>query len=275
MTGKSLNVGFFSRPGCIMQAATFSELPLMSSSNSESQLGGINTLWTAVQVARRSGTEALDARRSLLERYSGGVRRYLLGAVRDSDAAEELFQEFAVLFLRGGLTGADRGRGRFRDYVKGVLFHLIADFHNKAKRQPIALDSGVFEPAVDPDSEREQEFLISWRDDLLARAWVALQEAENASGQPFFTVLRFRADNPEASSQEMAERLSPLLGKEVTAAGIRQTLHRARDRFADQLLDEIAHAISDPTLESLEEELTELGLLEHCHPALDRRRAQA
>lgn len=258
-----------------MQAATFSELPLMSSSNSESQLGGINTLWTAVQVARRSGTEALDARRSLLERYSGGVRRYLLGAVRDSDAAEELFQEFAVLFLRGGLTGADRGRGRFRDYVKGVLFHLIADFHNKAKRQPIALDSGVFEPAVDPDSEREQEFLISWRDDLLARAWVALQEAENASGQPFFTVLRFRADNPEASSQEMAERLSPLLGKEVTAAGIRQTLHRARDRFADQLLDEIAHAISDPTLESLEEELTELGLLEHCHPALDRRRAQA
>ncbi len=244
----------------------------MSSSQSDSQLGGINTLWTAVQQAHRSGTIALEARRTLLERYSSAVRRYLLGALRDGDAAEELFQEFALLFLRGGLPGADRGRGRFRDYVKGVLFHLIADFHNKAKRRPISLEPGGIEPAVEPDREREQEFLISWRDDLLARTWVSLQE-EDGKGKAFFTFLRFRADNPEASSQEMAERLSQLLGKEVTAAGVRQTLHRARERFADLLLEEIAHAVADPTVESLEEELTELGLLEHCRPALDRLRA--
>jgi hypothetical protein len=33
--------------------------------------------------------------------------------------------------------------------------------------------------------------------------------------------------------------------------------------------------MDDPTVETLEEELIDLGLLEHCRPALDRRRGEA
>ncbi len=247
----------------------------MDQANSDSRLSRISTLWTEVHQAQIDGTLAPDARRRLLEIYGGAVRRYLLAALREEDAAEDLFQEFALLFLRGRLRGADPGRGRFRDYLKGTLFHLIADYHKKAKGRPLPLDPERIEPAVEPDSEQEQAFLTSWRDELLARAWTALQESETASGQPFFTVLRYRADHPKDSSQEMAAGLSRSLGKELTAAGVRQTLHRARDRFADMLLDEIAHAVANPTADALEEELIELGLVEHCRPALERRRARA
>jgi hypothetical protein len=73
----------------------------------------------------------------------------------------------------------------------------------------------------------------------------------------------------------MAERLSPVLGKPVTAAAVRQTLHRARERFADALLDEIAQALDDPSAEALEAELIDLSLHDHCRPALDRRAGKA
>jgi RNA polymerase sigma-70 factor (ECF subfamily) len=246
----------------------------MDQPNSDLRLSRIDTLWNEVQQAHLDGTLAAGARRGLLIRYGGAVRRYLLAATRDSEAAEDLFQEFAVIFLRGGLRGADPDRGRFRDYVKGVLFHLVASFHKKGKKRPLPLVEDPAEPVVEPDSEQEQAFLASWRDELLARAWVALKEQEAETGQLFFTVLRFRADHPDASSQQMADDLSRLLGKDLTAPGVRQTLHRARQAFAGLLLDEISHALTRPTPESLEEELIELGLLEHCRSALQRRADQ-
>jgi RNA polymerase sigma-70 factor (ECF subfamily) len=244
----------------------------MDQSDPNTRLSGIPTLWSDVHQAQLSGCLAPDARRKLLQIYGGAVWRYLLAALRNEDAAEELFQEFAVLFLRGGLRGADPGRGRFRDYLKGTLFHLIADHHNKARHHSLPLDTDRVEPAVEPDSEQDEAFLTSWRDELLARAWVALQEVDNTTGQIFYVVLRYRADHPRASSTEMADGLSLAVGKKLTAPGVRQTLHRARDRFADLLLDEIAHALAEPTVETLEEELIEIGLLEQCRPALDRRR---
>ena len=65
--------------------------------------------------------------------------------------------------------------------------------------------------------------------------------------------------------------LSAAIGKSWTAAGVRQTLHRAREKYADLLLDEVAHSLENPTVERIEQELDDLGLLEHCRPALNRR----
>ncbi len=50
-----------------------------------------------------------------------------------------------------------------------------------------------------------------------------------------------------------------------------QTLHRAREKFADMLLDEVIQSLDNPNRETLENELIELGLLEYCKPALERR----
>jgi RNA polymerase sigma-70 factor (ECF subfamily) len=247
----------------------------MNKRDENTRLSRISTLWSLIgQAHHEPGADVGAAQRRLLEQYGGAIRRYLMGSLRDADAAEELFQEFAYRFLHGDLRGADQQRGRFRDYVKGVLFHLVADYHKKRQRLPRQLPSDHPDPSVEcaPGTEQDQAFLVSWRDDLLARAWAALAESDRVNGQSFYTVLRFKADHPDLHSPEMAEQLGPALGKTLTSAGVRKTLERARDRFADLLLDEIAEALHDPTPDYLEAELIDLGLLDHCRQALERRR---
>jgi RNA polymerase sigma-70 factor (ECF subfamily) len=238
------------------------------------RLSRISTLWTLVRQAHpEAGEQREHAQRALLDRYGGAVRRYLIASLRDRDAAEELFQEFACRLLRGDLKGANSDRGRFRDFVKGVLFHLVANWHNAKRRRPQALADEP--PAPDPSStdDEDRAFLENWRAELLARAWVALSAVERQTGQPCYTVLRLRADHPTLRSPELAEKLSERLGRPVTAVSVRQSLHRARDRFADFLLDEIRHSLDEPTADRLEEELRDLGLYDYCRPALDRVRA--
>jgi RNA polymerase sigma factor (sigma-70 family) len=249
----------------------------MSLGNSDRRLSRISTLWSLVSLAQHeAGDETRAAQQKLLERYGPAIRRYLLGAVRDADAAEDLWQDFAYRFLHGDMRGIDPERGRFRDFVKGVLFHLVADYHKKRQRLPRQLPSEHPEPAVscEPDAEQEQAFVASWRDELLARTWAALAAVDEAKGQSFHVVLRFRAEHPELHSDEIAEQLSRSLGKPLTASGVRKTLERARERFADLMLDEIAQGLSNPSVENLEEELIDLNLLEYCRPALERRRAE-
>src|SRR5271170_5133899 len=106
----------------------------MEPSDLERRLSSITTLWSVVMQAHQGETdESARARRQLLERYLGAVYRYLLGALRDGDAADELFQEFALRFVRGDFKRADPERGRFRDFVKSSLFYLVVN-HQKRKR---------------------------------------------------------------------------------------------------------------------------------------------
>jgi RNA polymerase sigma-70 factor (ECF subfamily) len=240
----------------------------------DTRLSHIATLWTLVRQAHAEpGDEVAAAQRALLDRYGGAVRRYLLGSLRDRDAAEEVFQEFANRHLHGDLAGADSGRGRFRDFVKGVLFHLVANWHNQQRRRPQALAAEPAAPAPPSLADEDRAFLENWRAELLSRAWAALSACEQQTGQPCYTVLRLRADNAQLRSPELAQRLSELLGRPFSAVAVRQALHRARDRFADLLLDEIRHSLEDPTTDRLEQELIDLGLLSYCQPALDRLRS--
>jgi DNA-directed RNA polymerase specialized sigma24 family protein len=247
----------------------------MDLTDSAQRISRIDTLWSVVVQANGCDARRAEAQRQLLARYGSAVRRYLLAATRSADAADELFQEFALRFLRGDMRGATPTRGRFRNFLKGVLFHLAADFHNNKKRLPL-LSPDHPEPAAPPSiAEQDEAFLTAWRDQLLARSWDALQSADKASGKPYFMVLRFRAEHPGATSEEMAQWLGREIGKAVSAASLRQTLHRARECFADLLLNEIAQALDDPTDEMLEAELIELSLLDHCLSALRRRGATA
>jgi RNA polymerase sigma-70 factor (ECF subfamily) len=247
-------------------------------SEASRRLSSIETLWSLVRRAHdEPGERARAAQGELIARYGGAIRRYLIGALRDEEAAEELFQEFAYRFVHGDLRGADPERGRFRDFVKGVLYHLIADHHKRRQRQPRALASGYAEPAVNPPTlaDLDRDLRTNWRDDLLARTWAALGDVEREKGQPFHTVLRFRAEHPDMPSPEMANRLSVTLGKPINAAAVRQMLHRAREKFADLLLEQVAHSLDDPNPEQLGQELEDLGLIDHVRPALERRGAGA
>lgn len=238
-------------------------------------LSRIQTLWSMVQRAHGDHTAVQSAQESLLDRYGGAVRRYALAALRDEDAADEVFQEFALKFVRGDLGKADPERGRFRAFVKTVVYRLIVDYQRRGKKRQreSPMHSNVAEPpAGDEAAGDDAVFQASWRDELLARCWQKLAEHEERTGQPFHTVLRYRVDHPDLRSPELAAGLSTQLGKQINAGAVRVLLHRARDAFADLLLDEVTNSLADGSLDEAEQELIELDLLEYCRPALARRR---
>lgn len=239
----------------------------------QDRLSAIVTRWTMLKQAHSPADgQSRQAQEALLHRYGGAIRRYLLGCVRQPELADELYQEFAIKFIQGGLQGAHPEKGRFRHFLKGVLFHLLADHHQKQKKQPSGWHSALPEPADQspPVSLTDEAFQAEWRAELLAQAWTQLEAEEKAHGQPWFTFLSYRRDHPDERSEAMAAALSTNLKKSISAASLRQSLHRARERFADILLDQVLHSLADPSTEALHEELIDLKLLQYCEPALER-----
>ncbi len=235
-------------------------------------LSEISTVWTMVFKAHKSNEAlAASAREMLLERYCGAVYKYLVAAVRDPHVAGELSQEFALRFVQGSFRGADPEKGRFRDYVKTALFNLIRKHHKNQNRQPVGLDLAVAEPAAPEETtDSDEVFLQGWREELLARVWEALARIEAQTKQPYFTFLDYRTKN-KTSSEEMAKKLSHRVGKSLTAAGVRQTLHRARDKFADLLIEEVARSLETSEPDALQQELIDLRLMTYCQDAFERR----
>jgi RNA polymerase sigma-70 factor (ECF subfamily) len=239
-----------------------------------SHLSRISTPWTLVRLAHAdSAAAAATAQRLLLQRYGGAVYRYLRGALRDEDAALDLFQEFVLRFLRRDFRRADPAGGRFRDYLRAALSHLVTDYHRvrRAQPQPLPADLAQRAAPADPEADSEAAFLHSWREELVNRAWEALAEAKPT----YHAVLVFHVENPEVPSAGVAERLAARLSKPFTAAHIRVTLHRAREKFAELLLDEVAHSLGACTEAELVQELHTLQLLKLCAPALARRKGRS
>ena len=248
----------------------------METSLTEDRLSRISTIWSKVLKANRGGVEGdADALEEMIHRYHGAVYRYFLGAVRNDDTADELFQEFALRFARGGFRNANPGKGRFRDFLRTVLINLIHDYGRAKKRRMDSLSPDGPEPADSSDDlALEDSFVVSWREELLDRAWRRLAELEAHEGQPYHTVLQFRAANPEARSGEIAtamtEQLQP--ANPFTDVGIRKLLQRAREQFADGLIEEVGSSLSTTDLSRIEGELIDLDLLAYCKSALERRR---
>lgn len=236
----------------------------MERSDQDEHLSRIETSWAALLRAHDpAASGARAARDRLILRYSGAVYRYLLGALRDPDAAADLCQEFAVRFLRGDFRRAEPSRGRFRDYVRTVLVNLVNDHHRsrKAGVGPLDIDS----PApTDPSGD---DFITEWREAVIEQTWKALE----AASATYYAALRLRVENAEMPSPEMAERLSDQMGRPVTAENVRKIIQRAHNKFAELLIDQVADSLEDPTAAELEEELRLLDLLRFCRSALERR----
>ena len=237
----------------------------------KSNLSQIETSWSLVLQAHQiEGDAAAAAKREMMERYAGAVMRYLICVTQDADAAADLTQEFALRFLRGDFHRANPQRGRFRDYVKSAVLNLVADAHRRQKIRPRPLPEEGFAiaaPEQDP-AGLDRQFLECWRDELLSRAWERLVVHERTSGQPFYTVLRYRADFPKLRSHEIAIELGKTLNRPLTAVWVRQTLRRARARFVELLKDEVSRSLGESTAADRVEEMQLLGLWEYCR---DRR----
>jgi RNA polymerase sigma-70 factor (ECF subfamily) len=232
------------------------------------RLSQISTRWTLVAEAGRAdgGREALAA---LLPRYCPPVYSYLLGIVRDEELAAELCQEFALRFVRGDFRNARPERGRFRDYLRVSVQRLARDQirRRRARERLLPFDSGVFLGSPDPWADLEAGFVESWRQNLLNRAWAALEQASADAGRLDYEALRMRADDPTQNSGAIAEALARRHGREFTAAGVRQVLHRARERFTEMLRREVGESLPSDDPAEVDEELAALGLLVYCRGA--------
>jgi RNA polymerase sigma-70 factor (ECF subfamily) len=238
------------------------------------RLSQISTLWTDLLRAHVVGED--DGHRRLarmLERYQSAIYRYLTAATGDPDLGVELFQEFALRFLRGDFRRADPDHGRFRDYLRASLINLVRRY--RAGR-PGAAGSPLLDQLAAPESKLEspddQLFLAEWRKSLLDRAWRRLEVGERAGGPPHYSVLQARAKRPDCTSAELADFLTGDLrrAEPFTDAGVRKLLQRAREVLTDILVEEVAASVPTRDHERLGAELIELGFFGYCRAALSR-----
>ena len=200
------------------------------------RLSRIDTLWSVVRQANESSAESAKlAQHQLLDRYGGAIRRYLLGSLRNEDAADEVFQEFSLKLVSGAFQKADASFGRFRSFLKTTLFHLIVDYQRRGKRNAA---QALIEEAPDramPEEDRiaqeDAAWTRSWRDELLAKGWAALAKIEQSTGTPYYTVLRFRSENPDLRSQDIAAELQ-WQGREIAQLQLRPRAHPPCPRVA-------------------------------------------
>src|SRR5258707_240889 len=96
----------------------------------------------------------------------------------------------------------------------------------------------------------------------IATHWSLLLQAQaGACGDSFADVLRLKSEDPSRTSATLAEELAKRHGRPATPEGVRQTLHRARARFAELLRAEVAATVRSDDPADVEAELAELGLL--------------
>jgi RNA polymerase sigma factor (sigma-70 family) len=240
-------------------------------------LSQIMTHWSLVlQACRGPGEEVRSRQAELLERYGAAIYRYAVRALGDEDRATELCQEFALRFVRGDFRRADPTRGRFRDYVKTAVIHLLGESRRQDRRRdrvhPLIDHAATTPPDPAQMEIDEAEFLKAWRKELLNRAWHEMETRQPAASPPYYAALRLKADEPGLTGSDLAERLAASGHGPYTTAGVRQLLHRARESFSTLLMEEVARSLTNDDPDELASELADLDLLIYCREALARRR---
>ncbi len=229
-------------------------------------LNEIPTLWTVLRRAHDGAADAPAAQEFFCRRYHKAITRYLRRLV--GDAADDEAQKFFVAFLGGVFRHADPDVGSFRHYVMKALRHQAAKYW-QARQRGATAPLELVQAEVPDAAAAERELLQADRAAVIALAFAALR----ARKPDFHAALRMRTDHEDLAVLQLAAMFSRELGKEVSAAAFRQTLHRAREMFAELVVEQVAATLTDPSARAVEEELAALGLLGRCRDAVDRYHA--
>ncbi len=248
----------------------------MAGESTIKDLGDMSTHWSDVIAAHSpEAPEAIRAAQSrLLARYQRPIRRYVYSAIRDDQAVDDLYQNFAIRFVKGDFRKVDPGKGRFRDYLKTALFNLVRDYYKERKRFPGPLPEDCPEPGFDdpPSAADDAQFLYYWREGLLKRAFDALREEQSLSRRPVHALLEYFVNNPKARAADAALYFGTRSGKTISEDQIRKWRMLARQKLRELVVREVERSLDHPSLEAVEEELAELGLVEYLRETLHRRR---
>jgi RNA polymerase sigma-70 factor (ECF subfamily) len=248
---------------------------LMSSqSSSPGPEPRLSQILTDRSLFRKTVEGSPDARKELVMRYRVPVRRYLGAIFKDESDADELADEAAQNWLTKMLSGRFDGamslvvrgefRGKFRYYLRtAVRNEARACWRRRYGREQLGVDLDRFEDKA-PDPEAEDLWQDQCRRMIRAEALDALRKYQAEHGKSHaHTVLMLIVEHPAETSAQLADRLSASIGHGITPEAFRQQVQRARRRFAELLIEGVASTLYDPTPEDVEDELCELGLMQH------------
>lgn len=224
-----------------------------------SRIDAIDARWSLIRQAHAGDLDSVAARQALVLRYAGAIRKYLGKIVSQADDADELAQDAMMRLMRGDFAGADPTRGRFRDFLKTALRNMAKNYWANLKRR--RLGTADLDQIAGAD-ENDLAWQQAWQATVLDQAMAAVAHADTQSTTRHAAVLKLRTDFPDASSEELAAKLSERTGHPVRAEAARQLLRRARLRLAECLVEEIHRGLEDNTPARVLEELADLRLLE-------------
>ena len=239
------------------------------SAEQPTRIDEIATQWSLLRLAHQSSISvAGPARNVLVLRYSRAIRGYVGAMVKDVEDADELAQEVVVRLLQGSFARANPERGRFRDMLKVAVRNVVLTYWTQ-KRRRAQVDVDVAQlPGEGEETQIDQEWTAAWQRSVLDMTWAAMEDYARAHPQSVsWIILRLRADHPE---DDLAQLAAPCAtDRQIPApAALRQQLRRARLRFAELLVEEVAKSLDGPTPERVEEELIETGLMPYVHDFL-------
>ena len=73
----------------------------------------------------------------LISRHRNRVYAYILMIVKDSDLADDIFQDTFIKVINTLRSGSYKEEGKFIQWVMRIAHNLIIDFFRKAKRIPV------------------------------------------------------------------------------------------------------------------------------------------
>jgi RNA polymerase sigma-70 factor (ECF subfamily) len=220
------------------------------------------TRWTRVGLAKSDSEEGRRALADLCDIYYEPVIAFLRCRSESTDGARETAHEFfAQLLRRGGIDGAEPGRGKFRSYLLGAVKHFLS---HKWEASRAARRGGGMEPVsmeateVGEISDRRQTspdaaFDRVWALTVLSRGMTALQDELTAAGKAEFyeCIKPFLMGEAEHGDQCAAAEKA---GMNVSA--FRTAVVRVRKRLRELVKEEIAGTLDDAGM--IQEEMESL-----------------
>jgi len=245
------------------------ETALEDNSDFSPRLDMIETEWTMFRDAhQQTGQTGAAARNSLVLRYATAIRGYVRAITRSETDADELSQDVIVRLLSGDFGGADPDRGRFRDLLKVAVKNMTRNHWDKQNRRK-GVDYDLNLEGDESANQIDLQWTESWRRNILDIAWARLESFQDSKeGSVLYTALRLRSDHPDADSTKLAELISSEHVRDIPAATYRQNLRRARVRFAEYVVEEVANGMETPNQARIQEELIAVGLYEHIKDVL-------
>jgi DNA-directed RNA polymerase specialized sigma24 family protein len=196
-----------------------------------------------------------------VRRYGAAIHTYLRALISDEHDADEVEQELLLQVVERGFPDGMGRRGKFRYYLMTVVRNAALAYFRKKTRRPVTVaDLSAIPAAVIADRAWDR----SWRECVMKNAWLALRQHEQRNpGNLFHTVLRTSVKHGEEDSSMLAVRVTSATGQELSAEAFRKQLSRARRKFGELLVNEVARTMTGVTSEALEEELASLDLLKY------------